>query len=589
MSKRISCILLSLILLVALVTGCGTDTDTKKPSPKPSSNNSDITSNDSTVSNPSSQEPVTTSSVIETTTPNIIPGNSENTFEATSSESDEAVCVQPEGDPVTLKVEDFGAVGDGKTDDAVAIYNAMMELTNSPRGSVLLFGANKTYYYNDNEAPIDSVIYFANNEDLTVKGDNTLVLLGGTSNYYADITGSKNITIEGLSFDYAEYKPAFAATVERGNVNANEGTAIVKIDRDINMSDGEVAVPRCNEFGAVASPDNRYHMYLTKYEMIDAEKGLLKVYFDKSNGQTIERLKNDFIYEYGFVLPNPFVEKIERGFSIHDNTNFTMRNVNIYSTARHVFSLQWNYGDFLFENVNVVRAPYDQGLAYVSWADCYHLIHNRAKYVWKNCKNEWNYDDVFNISATTHYVSKVYSNKEFVMQPVKEAAGDYPQVGDTISIINTKTGAFIGRATVRSVISTKSGYISRIKVNEELPLLQEGTHIKCWVDDTVAPGSEFIDCNFQGTFRARSELTFTNCVFDNLRFWIGLDEIDNEGPLSKNVIFRNCEFKGPNAWEVFSGNSNKGGYKLQNIVFENCKNISKEQVLCGPYDEVIFK
>lgn len=588
MSKRILCILLSLVLVVALVTGCQTNTDTKAPSSKPSSSGNTTSGN--TGGGAASQGETVTSSVIETTVPNIIPGNSTNVFEPTVREDEQSECHQPEGKPVTLKVDDFGAKGDGKTDDGEAIYNAMMALANSPRGSVLVFGSNKTYYYNENgTTAIKSVIYFSNNEDLTVKGNNTLILLGGQSNYYGNITGSKNITIEGLSFDYAEYKPAFAATVERGNVNLEEGTAIVKIDRDIHMSNNETAKPRCNSFGAVPAPNNRYHMYLDHYEMIDAEKGLLKVYFDTTNGTTMSRLKDDFIYTYGFVLPSPYTERIERGFSVHENTNFTMRNVNIYSTSRHVFSLQWNDGNFLFENVNVVKAPYDQGLSYTSWADCYHLIHNRAKYVWKNCKNEWNYDDVFNISASTHHVSKVYSNKEFVMEPVNGvSAGDHPRVGDTISIINTKTGAFIGRATVRSVISTKSGYISRIKVKEELPLLQAGTHIKCWVDDTVAPGSEFIDCNFQGTFRARSDISFTNCYFHNFRFFIGLDTIDNEGPLSKNIIFRNCEFGADNAWEIHGG-KNKNGYKLQNILFENCKNVSYQQMGANVFDELIFK
>lgn len=580
MIKRIFSIILTLIMVMALVTGCGAE-ETKKPSKKPSSSQS---------GNKLEDEVVVTSSVIETTTPNIIYGNTQNTFEPTYSGEDENMCYQPDGAPVTLKVEDFGAKGDGKTDDAKAIYNAMVTLANSPRGSVLVFGKNKTYYYKDNGTSLRAVIYFSNNENLTVKGDNTLILLGGDSNYYADVTNSKNITIEGLSFDYKEYKAAFAATVERGNVDADAGTAIVKIDREIFMENGETAAPRCNEFGVVPSDSSRHHMYLKKYEMIDKANGIIKVYFDTSNGMTMSRLKNDYIYQYGFVLPSPYAGKIERGFSIHENENFTMRNVNIYSTSRHVFSLQWNEGNFIFENVNVVRAPYDQNLRYVSWADCYHLIHNRAKFVWKNCKNEWNYDDVFNISTTTHYVSKVYSNKEFVMQPVGTiSGGDYPRVGETISIINTKTGAFIGRATVRSVISQKDGYITRVKVNEELPLLQDGEHIKCWVDNAAAPGSEFINCNFDGTFRARSELTFTNCTFNNRRFWIGLDTIDYEGPIGKNVIFRNCKFTGDNAWEVFSGNSNKGGYKLENIVFENCTNVDKSIVTAGPYDEIIFK
>ena len=579
MSKRILSIILVLVMGLMLITGCDSDgTKNKKPS------------NNKGSGNKTEDEVIVTSSVIETTTPNIIYSDTDNTFEPTYIDEEEIVCNQPDGAPVTLKVDDFGAKGDGVTDDAKAIYDAMMALVNSPRGSVLLFGKDKTYYYKDNGSSIRSVIYFNCNEQLTVKGDNTLILLGGDSNYYADVTSSKDITIEGLSFDYKEYKAAFAATVEPENVDVKAGTAIVKADRELFMENGEVAVPRCNEFGVFPADSSRYHMYLKKYEMIDKAQNLVKVYFDTSNGTTMSRLKNDYIYQYGFVLPAPYANKIERGFSIHGNHNFTMRNVNIYSTSRHVFSLQWNTGDFLFDSVNVVRAPYDQGLRYVSWADCYHLIHNRAKYTWKNCKNEWNYDDVFNISASTHYVSKVYSKKEFVMQPINDrSGGDYPRVGETITIINVKTGALIGRATVRSIISEKDGYITRVKVNEELPLLREGEHIKCWVDDTVAPGSEFIDCNFDGTFRARSELTFTNCVFNNRRFWIGLDTIDNEGPVSKNIIFRNCEFTGDNAWDVSSGNSKKGGYRLQNIVFENCKNINESIIKPGTYDEVIFK
>ena len=110
-----------------------------------------------------------------------------------------------------------------------------------------------------------------------------------------------------------------------------------------------------------------------------------------------------------------------------------------------------------------------------------------------------------------------------------------------------------------------------------------------WVDDTCAPGSEFINCDFDGTFRARTEVTFTDCRFVNRRFWIGLETVNHEGTLGKNIIFKNCEFLGDNAWEITSGNSAKNGYCLKNIVFENCKNIDLDKMMIGPYDEVIVK
>ena len=173
-----------------------------------------------------------------------------------------------------------------------------------------------------------------------------------------------------------------------------------EFSKKFHLEKGETYSYNKDFFGAVATESSRHHMYLLKYEMIEPESRTVKIYFDKSNGLTMSRLADNYIYTYGFVLPMPYTGNIiERGFSIHSNENFTMKDVNVYSTARHVFSLQYNTGNVLFDNVCVVRAPYDKELKFTSWADCYHLIHNRAKYKWVNCKNEWNFDDVFKICA----------------------------------------------------------------------------------------------------------------------------------------------------------------------------------------------
>ncbi len=602
MIRRILSILLALALLLSFAACDGTE-EGKKPGKKPTSSQSD-TSSDDTVSADDfesddtnttlTEEVITTESIIENTYWSKVEKTEE---ENVSSEDDysseelpeEEEKLQPDGVPVTLYVKDFGAKGDGKTDDAKAILSAVSALRESPKGSVLVFEKDKTYFYEDNGTSIRAVLYFNNNEGLTVKGDNTLILLGGTNLYYADITHTKEITLEGLNFDY-KTKPAFFC--ETQSINKSEGTATVKIDRDIGLETGETYfLTNKQGFGVVPRDNSRYHMYIKKYEMLDRDAGLLKITFDTTNASTMRNLGESYCLTEGFVMPHPVTgNTIERGFSVYYNHDFTMRNINIYSTSRHVFSLQYGTGEFLFENVNVVRAPYDKELRYTSWADCYHLIHNRAKFTWKNCSNEWNYDDVFNISAETHTVSEVFSNKDFRIKPLNDVSGDIAQVGDTITVINTKTGALIGRAKVKAVISSNEDeYTTRVKVEEEMPLLQAGDHIMCWVDDTCAPGSEFINCNFDGTFRARTEITFTNCRFFNRRFWIGLETVNHEGTLGRNIIFRNCEFTGDNAWEITSGNSAKNGYCLKNIVFENCKNINLDKMMIGPYDEVIVK
>lgn len=603
MIRRILSVLLAVILLLSFAACDGTE-ESKKPSKKPTSSQSDassddtvssddLTSSEDTYTAPTEEVIITESTIentywskVEKTEEENVSSEDDYTFEELPEEEEK---LQPDGAPVTLYVKDFGAKGDGKTDDAKAILSAVSALRESPKGSVLLFEKNKTYFYEDNGTSIRSVFYLSYNEGLTVKGDNTLIMLGGENLYYADITHTSDITIDGFCFDY-KTKPAFFC--ETQSIDKDECTAIVKIDRDIGLATGETYFMNSKQgFGVVPRDTSRYHMYIKKYEMLNAKERILKIYFDSTHAPTKTNLGKSYCMEDGFVMPHPKTgNTIERGFSIHENHNFTMRNVNIYSTSRHVFSLQYGTGVFTFENVNVVRAPYDKGLRYTSWADCYHLIHNRAKYIWKNCSNEWNYDDVFNISAETHTVSEVFSKKDFRMKPLNDVSGDVAQVGDTITIINTKTGALIGRAKVKAIISSNEDeYTTRVKVEDELPLLQSGDHIMCWIDNTCAQNSEFINCNFDGTFRARTDVTFTNCKFFNRRFWIGLETVNHEGTLGKNIIFRNCEFTGDNAWEITSGNSAKNGYRLENIVFENCKNINKNNMMIGPYDEVIVK
>ena len=63
-------------------------------------------------------------------------------------------------------------------------------------------------------------------------------------------------------------------------------------------------------------------------EMLDEEARRFKVVFRNQDNRTMDRLKLDFLKDYGLIMMMPFSGNIiERAFSIHNNTNFTMRNV----------------------------------------------------------------------------------------------------------------------------------------------------------------------------------------------------------------------------------------------------------------------
>ena len=320
---------------------------------------------------------------------------------------------------VTLYVKDFGAVGDGCTDDAKAIYAAIEALKAQASGSVLEFEADKTYLYKDNGTDCKVIFDFKHNKDLTVRGNNCLIMIGGHGNAYADIRFCENMTLEGINFDFAEYKPAFAAELE--SFDMETGTAVLIADRDINLADGECYSLHPWLFGTLGTPYSRYYIWFEKYEMLDRAARRVRVYLKKiASGeatkiyhtnyadQAIQIFTDESLHKkFGLILPMPippYSRLTEISFECRHNKDFTLRNINFYTNPYHCMMITGGRGEFLFENVNFVRAPYDQDLHFTSWGDLFHITDNRAKFVWKGCKIEHPFDDVFNMMNTTMYV-----------------------------------------------------------------------------------------------------------------------------------------------------------------------------------------
>ena len=282
----------------------------------------------------------------------------------------------------------------------------------------------------------------------------------------------------------------------------------------------------------------------------------------------------DNIEKYGIICPMPeWGQVLAHGFTIQNNTDFTMSKVDILSCSSFGMYIGSNEGVLNFNDVDFVAK---EGTNFTSWRDAFHVKDNRAAINWTDCEATFNYDDVFNISATALYVQDYNQQSLELTLVCKEKGGLYYPIlaGDTLNVIDTATGNNCGTVTVKSVVKHADG-VNVVVIDKALENFgATGETTLAYFTNRCAPNSTITNCNFSGTFRFRGPITISNTKFYNMRTWI-TRESDVEGPVPQNITFKNCVIESDDeaTIEISSGNdinSTSTGYHVNNIRFENC-------------------
>jgi hypothetical protein len=124
-----------------------------------------------------------------------------------------------------LRVRDFGAVGDGVTDDAPAIGKALAAAKADGIPSIVVF-EKKTHHLGDNPAAWHC-FQMTGHENLTIEGNGATLLCGERSLAF-HFEGGRDITVRGLTFDTV--KPGFT----QGEVVAVDAAGTI----DVKIMDG---------------------------------------------------------------------------------------------------------------------------------------------------------------------------------------------------------------------------------------------------------------------------------------------------------------------------------------------------------------
>lgn len=456
-----------------------------------------------------------------------------------------------------LYVKDFGAIGDGVTDDGAAIFEAVTAA--AAQHATLMFEQDKTYYVAS--APGGRVTPFAlsSAHGLTIDGNNSTILISPNMRYI-NFSGCGNIKMANLHFDYA------VSVYLVGTVTAvNNKDVTFSLDQNPYADNYDFA--HVNGFSILYNEgiQSRPHMFMSRSTKT-ADKEMKVTYSQQHHYKVGDKV----------FLPNPGVGHAanEVMYVARSDEPMLFENIGVHAASTFIWAVNGSKADIFFENVDLVPAESNQReIKMVSWRDGFHCKDNTAGLHWNNCEADVLFDDVFNIANTLGVVTSVESNTAFTVKNYENGAYFFCDPGDTIDIYNLNDGTYQGSARVRAINNNADGSRTLIMYyGQSINQVKNG----CVVAnrDTGAPGSTITNCHFQGTFRFLRNLYVENTVFDALQHWM-MVEGSVEGPLPGNVDFVGCTFNGGSV-QIDALNRNSGkrmkeiGSHIVDIGFWGC-------------------
>jgi hypothetical protein len=393
----------------------------------------------------------------------------------------------------TLRVADFGAVGDGLHDDGPAITAAFKAAKEDGVPSTVLF-EKKSYRLGDNPAAWH---YFqmSGHENLAIEGAGATLLCGeGNLAFYFE--DGRDITLRGLVFD--TLKPSFT----QGEVVAvdTNGTLDVRIMAGYPEPPDEAFLTTNRhaahggggrhmmvfENGGSARNTRMSNDHLKIRNITRVSPGVFRFHVMEDSVPRMKGMVAGNWVSYGFNkcnLPAAVIAAKDKSPSTYAQIsanrvgNITFEKLDFFGSLNGGIRVSDMHGDVTLREVRIIRKPGSRHLISTP-SDALHLMNIRGKLLIENCGIEAPGDDCLNVGTLLERIVDVSKDDPRTMTLCTTDNRYYfytIRKGDPLQFLDPKTKGEIGIATVEQVEFDPRRRSHRIVIDRELPTFDPAT------------------------------------------------------------------------------------------------------------------
>ena len=337
-------------------------------------------------------------------------------------------------------VRDYGAKGDGTSDDGPALRKALAALIASGKPAKLSF-EKKTYRldkrtdndYNIDLSGVNNIVIEGNGATLILHPDNSLL----------KIYQSKNIIVRDLNVDYNPLTWTQGTVL---SIDKKKGTARVSISNGFPQPDPKLV--KLKLLYARMDPKTRATVRNHyKYPIYTP----LTTITPRGKGQYIFTFANKKICG-DMKVGEGFIYKLVKGMhlnTITESENVLYENMTVHATRYFGFAGGRCKGDLIFRKIKFLRKP---GRYVSTLGDGLHFKGNEKGPLIEDSHFEGVWDDKLHLALMVDAVTKVHSNKKFTIRST-QGGNESPelQVGDKMLFYNFGKGTYVGSSEIATV------------------------------------------------------------------------------------------------------------------------------------------